>query len=524
MTNRKYTKYVVAALLVFFALSFIFLDLSFNNNDDQLMLFLNSGIMRIPDAGNLILIHHLSAQFMAFLYTEYSFSFNLYSVLLYITLLVLFTYISVLLFNKINIQNAVLRSVILLLISAGLFLYFFMELEFTSVSVLLVMSILLIQIIHNEVNLLLLLIIFTVAILWRKESGFVYFLFVWPLFLAPEISKRKLITFILLSGGIFVFLYLSEYFHAPYFDSHTFQKVEALDKICARPTYRIATASQNLPAENLVKSWFCVDPLYLNTPFLTESAKEYSYQLAFKYILSNFLRLFADERFSISLFCFTLLFCLLKLTKYTKYLLANTLIIIVFICYLIVFKRTPKRLILPVFTLCSVIQIFIFFYSASKNLTKRLFILLLAIVFCYKFFCLIKLSKLHQQQHQEFDKITSYINANPDKLFIANPISMKLHCMNTLANTENLLPHKNVIVYGWISLSPDYKRMLHYYGLNNLTSDIVKTKDILFINDDVFFEANYCQFLYNQYQVKAHFIDYTSENTPVKIRKLITDM
>ncbi len=522
MTNRKYTKYVVAALLVFLAIPFIFLNLSFNNNDDQLMLFLSSGLMRIPDAGNVILIHHLWGQFIAALYAHYTFSFNLYSVLLYITLYALFIYISVLLFNKIKLRSFVLSAVILFLIVAGLFFYFFMEVEFTSVSILLVMAVLLSQIIHKEGHLLPLLLIFTAAILWRKESGFIYFLFVWSLFLIPDINKKKLIKFILFSGGIFILLYLSEYLHSSYFDFHTFQKIEALDKLCARPTYRTDPANQNLAAENLIKSWFCADPLFLNTSFLTDTAKWYVYHSDIKLIFTNLLRLIADERFSIILFSITLLFCLLKPSKYTKYLLLNTFVIFILVFYLIIFKRTPKRLILPLFTLFSVIQIFIFFSVTAKATTRRLFIILLALVLSYKFFCLIKLSNLHEQQHQEFDRITAYINAHPDKLFIANPISMKLHFMNTLTNTEDLLPHKNVIVYGWISLSPDYNRMLAYYGLNNLTHDVEKRKDILFINDDLFFETNYCQFLYEQYHVKVHFIDYPSENTPVKIRKLVT--
>lgn len=517
----KYTKYALCICLVLLTLPFFLIHSSFNSNDDQLMQLLLSARLDNTFHSNTILISKILGVFIAKLQNITSNSFNTYSILLLITQYVVFLLIGYLFIVKVPEINQSNSIFIFILLFIGILLYFYLELEFTSISILLCLTIPLFIIVQEKLNFTLLLALFLLALLWRKESGVLFFIFSIPLYTITSLNKKHLTLFLGIGLLLIGCFYLVDLFLPAYHQANTVSNILAIDKICARPTYYVPSTSYSISTVNLVKNWFWVDPYFTENNFLPKLSQHFHFVTDPDFILTSVLRFLKDERFSILLFCLTYFFALLSTKKYNRYLWLNLILIVLLFGYLIIFHRTPKRLTLPLFSMLAIIQLFLFLKEQKKTLFRNVFMLLFTLISMYKLYCLVLLSAQHKNEHQVFNQINAEINKHPEYLFIANPITIKLHYMNACLPPNQMFIQKNILVFGWITLSPDYKAILHSKGLNNLTRDIIARKDILFLNEDVDFENYYCAFLLERYHLDCTFIDFPLGEKSIHPRKLV---
>lgn len=518
--NCKYTKYVLPAVLILTLMPLFIFHLSFNNNDDQLMFLFSNGMSSKFQSNNLLLIHPV----LSFLINKWngitSARTNTYSLFLYTTLstniILLFVY-----FAQCNsIKKLPETLVMVIFIFLGYFLYFYLELEFTSVSLLLVLSVLYFIITNKQQNTILYIILFVIALLWRKESGIVFFLFSLPLWVIADLDKKKLFSTILTLFLIFIFIYLSEKMHVPYMQNNSFEKIKALDMVCARPSYYLHP-SQSAPASvQLLKQWFCADELYLTGDWLAKTGELFSINFDISNLLHKIIRLIKDEQYGFLLFGLTLLSSTLSSKKHRRYLLFNLIILIIFLTYLLIFYRAPKRLILPILIILSLVQFHIFITSSINMWTRYSFILLISVFCIIKTYKLFRLSEQHKQEHIKFNEINNTINSHPEYLFVANPQTIMLNYLNTLTPIDSIFINGNIIIYGWINLSPDFKTYLQLFQLTNLTSDLINRDDILFINDDKDFESAYIRFMKDVHHVNTEFIN-VNLSPLIKTKKLL---
>ncbi len=504
--NCKYTKYVLPAVIVLAVFPFFIFSLSFNNNDDQLMLLFSNVTGIKFQSCNLILIHHTLGQFINKLNRILPFVINAYSLLLYATLILNIILLLIVFTHYSRVRTIFESLLIAIFIFLGFFLYFYLELEFTSVSLLLALSTLYLILVEEKQKTILYSCLFAIALLWRKESGIVFFIFFLPLWAIPELNKKKLISSSLILLSIFVIIYLTEIFNPPYLQNTTFEKIRVLDLVCARPSYYYLS-SQFIPSYvELLQHWFCADDLYLEGNLLAETSKMFKINLDISLITKNLVRLVLDERYGFLLYGLTYLVSSLCNKKYRRYLFYNLIILISFFIYLSIFYRTPKRLVLPILLFFAFIQFHIFITSTLKKSIRYSFYLLMATLCTYKTYKLVILSVQHKQEHIQFNKIRTAINSHPEYLFIANPQTIKLNYMNSLVSTDSTYNYNNLIIYGWINLSPDFKIYLKQYQLTNLTIDLLNRKDVFFINDDVSFENTYIKFMRDRYHLETEFV------------------
>jgi hypothetical protein len=160
--------------------------------------------------------------------------------------------------------------------------------------------------------------------------------------------------------------------------------------------------------------------------------------------------------------------------------------------------------------------------SNIKQIFKMGFLSVLLLFSGYKFYCTTKLINIQNQYHQIFNSCLREINAHPENLFIAAD-GFPLLYMNAWQLPEKNITAHNLILGGWYACSPDYQVLLKLHGIKNLTSDLRKKNNVLFLTNSSVLQEAYIKVLKERYNINCHFEDYTPGFNTLKPKKLVFD-
>ena len=148
--------------------------------------------------------------------------------------------------------------------------------------------------------------------------------------------------------------------------------------------------------------------------------------------------------------------------------------------------------------------------------------LLLLTISGYKLYCTSKLINLHTEYHQSYNICRDEINAHPENIFIAAD-GFPLQYMNAWQRPEENFPAHNVILAGWYACTPDYKVIMQFHHLKNLTSDLKHKNNILFLTESKVLQDAYIKVMKERYNLICHFEEDTTGFKTLHPKRLVFD-
>ena len=208
----------------------------FENNDDQVMFAVSSGIFTHNLSPNLVLSHVFIGKLLNTLFAI-SASFNFYTLYLELVLASCFFGICYLVFKDKSIRFYQ-QIGYLFYIFFGFMILMAVKIQFTMVAILCVATALLGLQSHlnTKTKFLFSFIFVLLACLIRKESFYIFLLFVIPIFFEPNtVQKKILLLFISVTICTFLVLNFINTQHPTYKTEQTYNKIETIDRIAAKP-------------------------------------------------------------------------------------------------------------------------------------------------------------------------------------------------------------------------------------------------------------------------------------------------
>ena len=506
-----------------------FFPVSFDNNDDQAMFAIASGLFSGISSPNLILSNIFNGKLLNLLFSLTK-SFNWYT--LYLQMIQMLCFLSIcFLFIKNKNVDFLTSLFLVVFILLSFFTLSIVKLQFTTVALFCCFTALFY--LQSEIKKLSkLILVFTFiyfSILIRKESLYIFILFSLPLL----IIKRKEIKF---SSAYFtsilfalMFFGISVYYNnnnSLYQQQHTYSNVNALDIIAAKPIKINNTFLENNNFTHddikLLQSWLVADDAYLSGNKMKELAKSLKVNRNSSEVLTELKKFINDERYLLLIYFMTIISVLFFDRKSISILMLNLAAFLFLLIYLTITSRIPHRIIYPILSYLILTNIFLFVTIEKKSYIKSAVLFLFLILSIYKFYCTAALIKMQNENHKLFANCINEINEHPDYLFIASD-GFPIHYMNAWQKPDNLFPAHNLILNGWYACSPDYQVLLKLHRLKNLTSDIKSKENVLFLTQSKVLQNAYVNVMQQRYNIKCHFEDMQSNFTYLHPQKLIID-
>jgi len=463
----------------------------FENNDDQVMFAVSSGIFTHNLSPNLVLSHVFIGKLLNTLFAI-SASFNFYTLYLELVLASCFFGICYLVFKDKSIRFYQ-QIGYLFYIFFGFMILMAVKIQFTMVAILCVATALLG--LQSHLN--------------TKTKFYIFLLFVIPIFFEPNtVQKKILLLFISVTICTFLVLNFINTQHPTYKTEQTYNKIETIDRIAAKPvsfdTIKIKQYGF-IPEEiQLIQSWFLLDDGYFNQNKLGNLAQSIKANRTTKEFQSVIKKLLSDERYTLFLLGISLLFVWYLHPPKRKFVLFNMVAVIGFFLYLLYTSRLPFRVSFPVLTYLNILNVFFIIKSEKKRQYKNVALAFFLVLSSYKLYCTLSYYSIHQQRQHHFEQVISEINTHPNSLFIALD-GFPFQDMNAWKSPESFFKHHNIIFNGWYAGTPDYKTLMQHHQLRNLTIDLLKNPSVLFLTNDVYLLQLYQQTMLKKYNIKCHF-------------------
>lgn len=481
----------------------------FENNDDQVMFAVSSGIFTHNLSPNLVLSHVFIGKLLNTLFAI-SASFNFYTLYLELVLASCFFGICYLIFNEKSIRYYQ-QIGYLFYIFSGFLVLLVVKIQFTTVAIFCVATALLGLQSHlnTKTKFLFSFIFVLLACLIRKESFYIFLLLVIPVFFEQTAAHKKTML-LFISVTIFSFLVLNfiNSQHPTYKTEQTYYKIETIDRIAAKPvsidTIKIKQYGF-IPEEiQLIQSWLLLDDGHFNQNKLGNLAQSIKANRTTKEFQSVIKKLLSDERYSLFLLGISLLFVWYLHPPKRKFVLFNMVAVIGFFLYLLYTSRLPFRVSFPVLTYLNILNVFYIIKSEKKRQYKNVALAFFLVLSSYKLYCTLSYYSIHQQRQHHFEQVISEINTHPNSLFIALD-GFPFQDMNAWKSPESFFKHHNILFNGWYAGTPDYTTLMQQHQLRNLTIDLLKKPTVLFLTNDAYLLQLYQQTMLKKYKIKCHF-------------------
>lgn len=514
----------IAALLLIW-----FFPICFDNNDDQTMYAICSGLMTGVSSPNLILTNILTGKSLSNLFVL-SKKINWYTLYLQTAQGVSFLFICWV-FIRNTKSTFFTAGMAVLFILAGFFSQCFVRIQFTTVALFCGFAALLsLQIRMNKLLKFLFFSFFiTIAIFIRKDAFYIFMAFSLPVLLT-ELNTNNFIRIyvgaMIIAGIVFIGSNFLDSENKTYKEQQTHSNVKALDIIAANPIkidenilqkYRF-TRSDIL----LLQSWLVADDAYLTGGKIEQLAKELKTNRNISEIIQELKKFAADERYLIFVYGLTGIIILLFARNFLRPFLFNLIVFSGLLLYLTITARIPHRVTFPILTYLILLNVFYVQESNIRETKKHAIMLLLLIVSGYKFYCTSKLIQLHKEYHQTYNSCRDEITAHPESLFIAAD-GFPLQYMNAWQTPKNNFPARNVILAGWYACTPDYKVIIKFHQLKNLTTDLKNKKNILFLTESLVLQDAYVKVMKERYNIVCHFEEESTGFKALRPKRLVFD-
>jgi len=503
--------------------------ISFDNNDDQVMFAISSGLFSTIESPNLILTNIFIGKTLNRLFL---FNKNINWYTLYLQTIQLFCFIAIaFLFIKKNSLSLLSSIGIILFFFLGFFSLCIVKLQFTTVALLCCFTALFyIQSdLKTSYKSFIILVFYAISILIRKDSFYVFMLFCIPIFISKIKDRNEIIRIVsVLIVAICIFFagIVLNNNNSVYKEQQTYSHVNAID-IIAGKTIKINNAiiEKNNFSKNditLIQSWFMADDVYLKGDKLEQVALLLKANRNITETQQELKKFVQDERYLLLLYLISFVFVFVFNRKSISIVCLNFIVFVFVLMLLTITSRIPHRITFPIITYLILLNVWLFFENVEKRKIKFGAIILLVSLSVYKFYCTSKLIHIHHENHKIFDAYKNEVNAHPNNLFIALD-GFPMQFMNAWQSPENIFPAHNIIPTGWYACSPDYQSLLRLHGLKNLTSDIKTRSEVLFLTNNNALQSAYINVMKERYNVVCHFEKAENGFVFLHPKKLIID-
>lgn len=509
-------KYLLA-FFSFIVLNFLIFNIHvcYENNDDQLLQFISSGTLTSNPSSYLVLTNVLIGKALSFLYSTFSYNgINWY--FLYLCFCLQIAYLTIVfVFYKEKMVSSFAFFASLVIFLFGVFLPFFIQIQFTAVALFLCFAaLLLLQTeLTTKAEVCIVLFLISVAILIRKESFFIFILFSVPLLLflwKNNISLKKPIFVIIFSS---VFFFLSDLINKQqpaYITNNTYAEVNAFDRIYTKP---ISFTSTDLTKNNLTESdirliqnWYAADSIALEKKQVIAFSEQVKSHRNVAEVQMLVKKLIADERYLVLLVLVSFLSLFLVGTTNKKLAALNIVLTFALFLYLMIFSRLPRRVTSPVLVYLFLQNLLLIMKCEQRLHLKNLILFVLVLLSFYKAYCVVKLNSILREKEVLFTNAIDEINKHPNTLFIATANDLNLQYISAFQNPKHLLKHKNLVLIGWYLNTPTFIEQMQQLHLTNLTTDLLNRNDVVFISSDVYLENAIIDVLNKRYSKRAQFL------------------
>lgn len=522
-------------LLMFFSgivllLLLLFFPISFDNNDDQAMYFISSGVLSGFPSANIAQTNLIVGIILKKLFS-FSDKINWYTVYLQlIQCTALLTIYFLLIYNK--GVNLLVSSLILIFLVLGFSVLCIVKLQYTIVALLSCTTAL--CCIYSELptrkRYLLASFFITAMILIRKDSFYIFIGFNIP-FLLIKFIKREYdkLYLILLAATVILFYGLSfiNDNNAEYQKSQMYKYFKALDDSGDKPVkYTPSDLNEYGFTEDdmtLIKARYPASEDYASGANIIQLSKKIKYKRSAEEMLTEFKKFIADERYMLLVYLLSIFFLLFFSLKSCQIILLNGIIILVLFAYLAATIRIPHRVTFPILIYVSILNLYFFAKSEIRYKNKLFVLFLFAILGVYKFYCTCKLIDMHKENHKIFSLCRNEINKHPDYLFISIHDGFPIEYMNAWQQPKNLFPKNNLIMTGWNVWAPDFKNVLYRHQLNNITTDLKNKKNVYFLTDSESYQQAFINVMKQRYNLICHFEKAQEDFKVLRPKKLIFD-
>lgn len=523
----KNTKILLFLSFLLLVSILIFFPVCFDNNDDQIMFMMSSGVLSNKPTPEIIHINILIGYILECYFNNIQ-TFNGYSFLLEFIQIISFGTIFYL-FLRIKNNFQFYKSLMLFFLLGGFSILCVVKLQFTVVSLFCAITALLVLQSNLSIRFRfgLAFIFILLSYLVRKDGFYIFSAFYFPIILYKLYKKENIkadIIFFTISIVLFNFLVgINTYQHK---EMHKHQV--ALDIIADRPI--------QLNAEILNKFGFTFDDLQMinyRYPAATKYTEgETVVQLSkilktnrtiteVKYVLIRFLK---DERYIIFIYIISLIVTICLVKPIRLFVFMNLLMAIALILYLAITARIPHRVTFPILLYGFLINLYLLYQSDASVRIKKIFLYTLVLIGSYKFYCTTKMYSLQKNYHKTFMQYKEIINKNPDYLFINILDGIQLSYLNAWQKPNDLFPKKNIVFTGWNTNTEDFKQVLKFHNLKNINEDLRNRKNILFITNSKEFEVSFIRIMKEQYKIRCHLETTEIGENILPIKKLVFDI
>lgn len=525
----KYKYFLLFFCGIAILLLWLYFPISFDNNDDQVMFAIGSGVLSEIKSSNLILTNVLIGRLLN-QFSLFSIKINWYTLYLQTAQMLSFLAICYV-FIKNKKYNFLDSILILLIIFLGFFSLSIVKLQFTTVALFCCFSALffLQSELNNKIKFGLSLFFISLSILIRKDVFYIFLLFsVAVLFINRKDKKNIKFYFLIMLFSVLIFsiVVLINKNNKIYKQQQTYKNIEALDIIAGKPIKINDEVLQKYNFTNndilLMQSWFFADDNYFANNKIEQLAKSLKANRSVDEVKAELIKFVQDERYILAIYAFSILLLLFFLRKLYSIWLLNFLLFFALFIYLIITSRIPHRLTFPILTYLILVNIFYFLKNENRFLIRNSVLFLFFFVSVYKFYCTTNLIKINNENHSIFNGCKNEINNHPNNLFVALD-GFPLQYMNAWQTPENMFTNKNIILTGWYVCAPDYKVLMQNHKLKNLTSDLIGHKNVLFLTSSEILQNAYIKVMKQRYNIDCHFEDVQNGFLYLHPKKLVIE-
>lgn len=525
----KYKYFLVFLCAIATLLFCLFFPICFDNNDDQVMYAICTGIISGVASPNLILTNILTGRVLCALF-EFSNKINWYTLYLEGSLFCCFLFFCLLMIKD-KATNFLTSVMLVLILFLGFFSLSMVKLQFTTVALFCAFAALFS--LKMEIKLVrklgLVFFFLLVSMLIRKEGFYIFILFSFPIVIANfriNYFLRDYFISLILSVMIFGVTCFINNNNVVYQQQATYSNINALDIIAAKPV-KINTETlhkyQFTQSDiTLLQSWMMADNAYLTGKHIEQLAIELKAIRNSTEFLKEFIKFVSDERYLLLFYFLSSFLLFVFVYSSRKIVLLNLLVFLFFLFYLIFTSRIPHRVSFPVLTYLVLLNIYLLIQSKTDNAFKIRILVLFLILSTYKYYCTAKLISVQQEYHRVFTACQQEINSHPEYLFIASE-GFPLQFMNAWQTPQTDFPSRNVILTAWYGCSPDYQVLLKTHHLKNLSSDLKNKKNVVFLTSSTLLQQSYIQVMWERYNIKCHFEPVTKGFTELHPKLLVFD-
>lgn len=503
-------------VLSFFLLLCI-LTLSYETNDDVIMMFISSGTLTNNPSEYLVFINIIIGKLLKFLYNTFP-TLNWYS---YFMVFIHFISSTVILISYVYKKERLKIEIVafMMVLYMGFVSLFLVKLQFTSTAFVCGIAglLLLYSNVPTRLKIMSSLLLISISFLIRKDTFIPLIIFYLPYFiLLFKTNTKKLKYVILLFSLITIYFFAMHinYNNKVYTLSNYYNYQHAADKLCNNP---ISVSDSILLKYNweqndfkIFTDWYWVNRNVFSDVKVINFSNSVEIVRSWNQFISETKNFIFNERFAVIILCFSVLsYLLFNDNDSVKKIIVSTniFILIAFISYLLFTARLPKRVSTPLIYYSVMLNFF--FINVKSNKKMKYFVLTsILFLFCiYKFYCVYDLSITNKEHQHKFTNAIKVINQYPDYLHIVISKSFPLEDIPVFIDCHHLLNKNNLQFTGWFINTPVYNYIYYLNGIKLIDSFILNKNKIFYINNEKEFGDHLAVYF------KKHF-DATIKNVP----------